>query len=71
MSEDAITIMNEKFNKSDGTQVDGLTLMVEGIMKTAFDRIKEDNNYETYDEVFRDVLLEGVNAMILKGKQSE
>ena len=40
-------------------------------MKTAFDTIKENNNYETYEEVFRDVLLEGVNAMILKGKQNE
>lgn len=71
MSEDAISIMNEKFNKSDGTQVDGLTLMLDGVMKTAFDKIKADNEYQTYEEVFRDVLLEGVNVMIVKGKQND
>lgn len=71
MSDDMITIMNEKFNKEDGSQVDGLTLMIDGKIKMVFDKIMKEQEYEDSSTLFRDIVLNGINALIVKGKNNE
>lgn len=71
MSDDMITIMSEKFNREDGTQVDGLTLMIDGKIKVIFDKIMKEQEYEDYSTLFRDMVLEGINTLIVKGKNNE
>ena len=66
-----ITIMSEKFNREDGTQVDGLTLMIDGKIKVIFDKIMKEQEYEDYSTLFRDMVLEGINTLIVKGKNNE
>lgn len=52
MNSDKITIMTEKFNTSEGNQVDGLTLMLDGTIKSAFDKISSEQNYEDNTNYF-------------------
>lgn len=54
---DKLVIMNEKFKKENSEQeVDGLTIMVDGIFKQVFDKIKDLKGYDEYNEVLRDVI---------------
>ncbi|MGC6768048.1 hypothetical protein ACYSNR_00490 [Enterococcus sp. LJL128] len=67
MSDNNLTIMNELFNKEGSEeQVEGLTIMVDGVIKQVFDKIKADKNYDTYNEVLRDVIFEGINSIVKK-----
>lgn len=65
MSNGKLTILNEKF-KQEGSdeEVEGLTVMIDGVMRRIFDKIKTDRDYASYDEVLRDVIFEGVNSIV-------
>lgn len=60
-----LVIMNEKFKKENSEQeVDGLTIIVDGVIKQVFDRFKELKGYDEYNEVLRDIIVEGINKII-------
>ncbi|MDM5186316.1 hypothetical protein QUF99_02455 [Bacillus sp. DX4.1] len=66
MSEEGkLVILNETFKK-EGSQedIEGLTIMVDGVIKQVFDKIKSDREYTSYNEVLRDVIFEGINDII-------
>ena len=54
MSDNKLIILNETFGKEGSDEkVEGLTLIVDGQIKTAFDAIKTRKNYSNYNEVLR------------------
>lgn len=60
-----LVILNEKFKKENSEQeVDGLTIIVDGVIKQVFDKIKDLKGYDGYNEVLRDVIVEGINKII-------
>ncbi len=60
-----LVILNETFKKEGGQEeIEGLTIMVDGIIKQVFDKIKSDREYASYNEVLRDVIFEGINGII-------
>ncbi|MDA7026503.1 hypothetical protein PJ311_07720 [Bacillus sp. CLL-7-23] len=65
MEQNKLVIMNEKFKKEGSEEeIEGLTIMVDGIMKQAFDIIKINKNYDTYTEVMRDVIFAGIKTIV-------
>lgn len=54
--------------KLDGSEeeTEGLTVLIDGVVKQVFDQIKEGQDYDNYHEVLRDVIFEGVNTFIRK-----
>ncbi|GFN30960.1 hypothetical protein [Paenibacillus xylaniclasticus] len=66
---DKLTIINDKFQREDnGTEVDGLTIIIDGTLKQVFDKIiAEKEGYDNYSEVLRDALFQGINS-IIKGQ---
>ncbi|MBO1628476.1 hypothetical protein [Bacillus arachidis] len=64
---DTLVILNENFKK-DGSEenIEGLTIMVDGVIKQIFDKIKSERNYEQYNEVLRDIMFEGINSIVRK-----
>ncbi|NPC91541.1 hypothetical protein HOO54_04590 [Bacillus sp. WMMC1349] len=65
MEQNKLVIMNEKFKKEGSEEeIEGLTIMVDGIMKQVFDIIKFNKNYDTYTEVLRDVIFAGVKTIV-------
>lgn len=67
MTDNNLTILNEKFKKENSTQeVEGLTVLVDGLIQQVFDNIKNIREYESYNEVLRDVIFEGINSIISK-----
>ena len=71
MESNKLTIMSEMY-RQDGTdiEVEGLTVIVDGVIKQAFDKIKEIRSYKSYNEVLRDILFEGINTIITQHKGS-
>lgn len=63
--ENNLVILNENFKK-EGSQenIEGLTVMVDGVIKQVFDKIKFDRGYANYNEVLRDVIFEGINGIV-------
>lgn len=60
-----LVILNEKFKKENSEQeVDGLTIIVDGVIKQVFDTIRDLKEYDEYNEVLRDVIVEGINKII-------
>ncbi len=60
-----LLILNDSFKKEGSDQeVTGLTLIVDGSIKTAFDTIKSKKGYESYNEVLRDVLFSGLEKIL-------
>ena len=65
MSENKLTILTENFEKGDsGEFVTGLTVMLDGPVKFAFDAVKEKYGYETDAEVLLDVIFTGLEKMV-------
>ncbi|ENQ3104924.1 hypothetical protein SAMN04488168_1824 [Bacillus sp. 491mf] len=63
--EGKLVILNETFKKEGSPEdIEGLTIMVDGVIKQAFDKIKYDREYTSYNEVLRDVIFEGVSGII-------
>ncbi|MET3558736.1 hypothetical protein ABID29_001864 [Streptococcus rupicaprae] len=68
MSTDNLTILTDSFEKGDsGEYVTGLTIILDGPIKFAFDAAKEKNNYKTDAEVLYDVISIGLEK-ILRGE---
>jgi len=67
MDHSNLVIMRDTFKK-DGQdeEVIGLTVMIDGIIQQVFEKIKNDKAYNSYEEVLRDVIFEGVNAVVKK-----
>ncbi|ATH92918.1 hypothetical protein ACH95_21240 [Bacillus glycinifermentans] len=65
---DKITILRETFeNGETGQEVEGLTLMIDGKMKDVFDiLISQNDDYNDYTEIMRDIVIAGVNHIIGK-----
>lgn len=60
-----LVILNEKFKKENSEQeVDGLTIIVDGVIKQVFDTIRDLKEYDEYNEVLRDVIVEGIKKII-------
>ncbi len=67
MSNGKLTILNEKFQKEGSDEeVEGLTVMVDGVIKQIFDQIKSNGQYADYNEVLKDVIFEGVARLVKK-----
>jgi hypothetical protein len=60
-----LTILHDMYTKEGSDEeIEGLTVLVDGIMKQFFDKIKEEQGYDNYSEVLRDVIFEGVNSIV-------
>ena len=67
MENNNLVIMKDTFKKEgEEKEIVGLTLMVDGIIQQAFDKIKCDRDYSSYEEVLRDIIFEGINAIVKK-----
>ncbi|MDA1477838.1 hypothetical protein [Bacillus changyiensis] len=65
MEQNKLVIMNEKFNKEGSEEeIEGLTVMVDGVIKQAFDIIKSNKDYDTYTEVLGDVIFAGIKTIV-------
>lgn len=65
--ENKITMMKESFtNDKTGVNVDGITIIVDGVLKQVLDKIIQDNKekYPDYITLFQDVLMHGINDII-------
>lgn len=63
--DNSLVIMNEKFKKENSEEeVDGLTIMIDGVIKQVFDKIKDMKGYNEYNDVLRDVVIEGISSII-------
>lgn len=60
-----LVILNDSFKK-EGTdqEVEGLTVIIDGTIKTAFDTIKVRKGYDSYNEVMRDVIFSGLEKVL-------
>ncbi len=63
--EGQLTILTDMYAKEGSDkEIEGLTVLVDGIMKQVFDQIKEKDDYDNYSEVLRDVIFAGVNRLV-------
>ena len=70
MDNNTVTILNEEFeNDKTGEKVQGITIIVEGILKEVLDLLMKNNpNYKNYTEIVRDAFFNGINSMIREHK---
>lgn len=40
--------------------------MIDGVIKQVFNKIKNERNYKSNNEVMRDIIFEGINGIIVK-----
>ncbi|MBU3102439.1 MULTISPECIES: hypothetical protein [Clostridium] len=67
MSENYLTIQSEKFQKDENSEpVEGLTIIIDGKVKQVFDKIKLEKGYNSYSEILRDAIFNGINTIIKK-----
>lgn len=68
MDHNTVTILNEKFeNDQTGTEVQGITIIVDGKLKEVLDLLMKNNTrYTNYTEIVRDAFFNGLNAMIME-----
>ncbi|AXY39429.1 hypothetical protein ACPZJV_06565 [Bacillus velezensis] len=65
--EQKLIILNEMFKKEgDEEDVEGLTIMIDGVIKQVFNKIKNERNYKSNNEVMRDIIFEGINSIVGK-----
>lgn len=63
--EGQLTILTDMYaEEGSDKEIEGLTVLVDGIMKQVFDQIKEKDDYDNYSEVLRDVIFAGVNRLV-------
>lgn len=66
--EGKLTILHDMYTKEgEKGEIDGLTVLVEGITKEMFDEIQEKRGYDNYSEVLRDIIFEGINHITTEG----
>lgn len=70
MSKNTLTMLKEKFeNGETGEEVEGVTIIIDGIIKEIFDSIMEKSReYNDYTEILRDSIFEGVNNIITRAR---
>lgn len=64
---DKITIMKETFtNDKTGENVEGITIIVDGVLKQVLDKIITESNgkYKDYASVMQEAVFSGINAII-------
>jgi hypothetical protein len=60
--------MKDSFKKEgQDKEITGLTVMIDGVIQQVFDKIKNDREYDSYDEVLRDIIFEGINTIVKRG----
>lgn len=60
-------MMRETFaNDKTGENVDGITIIIDGVLKQVLDKIISENNdkYTDYITLLQDVLMKGINDII-------
>lgn len=65
--ENKITMMRETFTKDKtGENVDGITIIIDGVLKQVLDKIISENNdkYTDYTTLLQDALMKGINNII-------
>lgn len=69
MDSSNLVIMKDTFKKEgEDKEIIGLTVMIEGVIQKVFEKIKDDREYNSYDEVLRDIIFEGINAIVKRDK---
>lgn len=59
-----VSIMTEVFkNEKTGENVEGITIMVDGVLKQMFDILKERCNYKDSASIVQDALFKGLEEM--------
>lgn len=59
-----LIILNDTFGKEGSDEeIAGLTILVDGTIKIAFDKIQAMRQYDSYNEVLRDVIFEGLEKI--------
>ena len=59
-----LIILNDTFGKErSDEEIAGLTILVDGTIKIAFDKIQAMRQYDSYNEVLRDVIFEGLEKI--------
>ncbi|MDE6469698.1 MAG: hypothetical protein K2L19_01570 [Eubacterium sp.] len=64
-----ITMMKETFtNDKTGENVEGITIIIDGVLKQVFDKIIQENKekYSDYTTLLQDALMNGINDIITK-----
>ncbi|MGQ3377799.1 hypothetical protein HPB58_15285 [Priestia filamentosa] len=62
-----LVILNETLKKEGSEEdIEGLTIVVDGVIQQMFEIIKSERGYTNYNEVLRDIIFEGVNTIIKK-----
>ncbi|CBI44587.1 hypothetical protein predicted by Glimmer/Critica [Bacillus amyloliquefaciens DSM 7] len=65
--DDSLVILNENFKKEGSEEeIEGLTIMIDGVIKQVFNKIKYERNYNNNNEVMRDIIFEGINSIVKK-----
>ena len=68
MDSNKLIIMKDTFKKEgQDKEITGLTVMIDGVIQQVFDKIKNDREYDSYDEVLRDIIFEGINTIVKRG----
>lgn len=66
-TEGNLYLMSEKFRRGGSEkEVEGITIIIDGVIEKSFDILKAKYGYKSNTEVVRDVIFEGINAMIRK-----
>lgn len=62
-----IVIMKDIFKKhGQDKDIIGLTIIIDGTIQKAFDIIQNERAYDSYEEVLRDIIIEGINSIVKK-----
>ncbi|MBT2254685.1 hypothetical protein [Priestia megaterium] len=66
--DNTVTMFSEEFeNESNGSKVQGVTIIVDGKLQEVLDIIQsKDSQYSNYTEIIRDALFEGINNITKK-----
>ncbi|XAO95394.1 hypothetical protein ABBS62_18135 [Bacillus subtilis subsp. subtilis] len=63
--DDSLVIINESFKKEGSEEdIEGLTIMIDGVIKQVFNKIRNERNYNSNNEVMRDIIFEGINSIV-------
>lgn len=67
MDSNNLVIMKDVFKKEgEDKEITGLTVIIDGVIQQVFEKIKNDREYDSYDEVLRDIIFEGINSIVKK-----
>lgn len=65
MENNKLVIIKDTFKKKgNDNEIMGLTVMIDGVIQKVFDKIKNDKKYDSYEEVLRDIIFEGINSIV-------